>query len=122
LQKINKQARKPTAEEFLQFIPNRREFPWSVGEDGLVHIVVPKFQSRLGRKLCGLIRKKNEFCADMDRIGSFVWERCDGKTSVDNILKELEKDFPDEKNIDQRLFVFLTQMAQLDYLELVIPV
>jgi len=110
------QPRKPTAEEFLQFIPKRKEYPWMVDETGLVHITVPKFQSKLGISLCRLVRKKNEFQADMDAIGSFIWQRCDGKTSVQKILTALEKEFPDEKNIDQRLFVFLTQMKQLDYL------
>jgi len=110
------QPRKPTAEEFLQFIPKRKEYPWSVDDAGLVHITVPKFQSKLGKHLCRLVRKNNEFQADMDAIGSFIWQRCDGKLSVGDILKDLEKKFPDEKNIDQRLFVFLTQMRQLDYL------
>jgi len=116
LPKTSKQIRKPTVEEFLEFIPKWREFPWSADVDGLVHITVPKFQSKLGQHLCRLVRKKNEFQADMDRLGSFVWQRCDGKTSVKEILKALEKEFPDEKNLDHRLFAFLTQMGQLDYL------
>ena len=114
--KTNKEIRKPTVEEFLRFIPKRHNYPWSSDEKGIVHITVPKFQSRLGTQFCRLIRKNNEFQADMDIIGSFVWQRCDGKTTTKKILKDLEKEFPNEKNIDQRLFVFLTQMRQLDYL------
>jgi len=52
----------------------------------------------------------------MDMLGSFIWQRCDGKRSVEEILNELKEGFPNEKNIDQRLFYFLVQMRQLEYL------
>ena len=119
--KMSEEAKKPTVEEFLRFVPIRRDYPWSVDDQGLVHVTVPKFQSSLGKALCRLVRKDNSFQADMDAIGSFVWQRCDGKTSVDEILKVLKETFPDEKNIDQRLFVFLEQMRQLDYLDFLQP-
>jgi hypothetical protein len=52
----------------------------------------------------------------MDKIGSFVWRKCNGNKSVGEILEILKKEFPKEKNIDQRLFLFIQQMGVLKYI------
>jgi hypothetical protein len=108
--------RKPSISEFLSYIPVRANYEWSVDEEGLVHIKVPKFQSNLGKKLCRLVRRKETFTADMDRLGSLVWLHCDGKNNVEDILQVLEKEYSDEKDLDQRLFLFLQQMKNLNYI------
>jgi hypothetical protein len=53
----------------------------------------------------------------MDKLGSIVWKHCDGKNTLKDILKVLDKEFPKEKNIDQRLFLFIQQMIGLNYIE-----
>ena len=119
MRKKNK-PRLPTVDEFLQYIPKRREFEWNVNSEGIVEILVPKFKSKFGKSFCNLIRKENLFAAKMDKIGSTVWKECDGKKSVKTILNSLKKKFPKEKDIDQRLFLFLQQMYSLNYIELLI--
>ena len=108
--------KKPSVEEFLAFVPRRLDFQWNEDENGFVHIIVPKFESTLGKKFCSLLKKDQKLTADMDALGSEVWKHCDGKNTVADILKILEKTFPDEKNLDQRLFLFIQQMGQLHYL------
>ena len=107
---------KPTVEDFLTFFPRRLDFQWSEDEDGFVHITVPKFESNIGKKFCKLLKKDQEITADMDSLGSLVWKHCDGTKTIADILKILEKEFPDQKNLDQRLFLFIQQMGQLHYL------
>ena len=107
---------KPTAEEFLTFIPVRVDYEWTVDDAGLVHITVPKFQSKWGKKMCRVLRRTETFTADMDRLGSIVWLHCDGKHSVKDILEELRKEYTDENELDLRLFFFLQQMKNLNYL------
>jgi len=119
LRKKNK-PRLPTEDEFLQYIPNRADLEWAVNSKGLVEIMVPKFKSKFGKSFCKLIKKDNKFAAKMDKIGSTVWQECDGKKSVKDILDILNKKFHKEKNIDQRLFLFLQQMNSLKYIELLI--
>jgi len=107
---------KPTVEEFLNYRPRRLDFKWTTDKQGLVHITVPKFQSNLGKKFCLLLRKDQMITADMDNLGSLVWKHCDGTNMVADILKILEKEFPDKHDLDQRLFLFIQQMGQLRYL------
>lgn len=111
------QYRAPTVDEFLQYVPRRLDFEWSTNKDGLVRLTVPKFKSNLGLNFCKIIRKDETFTANMDKIGSVVWKNCDGKKTVKKILEKLKKEFPDEENIDQRLFLFLQQMKNLNYID-----
>jgi hypothetical protein len=106
----------PTVEEFLSYIPKRGGYQWTTDDAGLVHITVPKFYNKIGRKFCRFFRRKETFSADMDELGSFVWIHCDGKHSVQDILTKLREQFDDGENMDQRLFLFLQQMKSLNYL------
>ena len=118
LRKKNKQPqpRLPTVDEFLEFKPQRLDFEWRIKEDGLVTMKVPKFTSNLGRSFCKLLRKENMFDANLDKLGSIVWKNSDGINTVKQILGILETEFPGEKGIDQRLFLYLTQMKNLGYI------
>lgn len=117
LRKNKEKYRPPTAEEFLQYRPKRLDFEWSTNADGFVELKVPKFKSNFGKSFCKVIRKDNTFNANMDKIGTIVWKNCDGKQTVKQILEKLKKEFPNEENIDQRLFLFLQQMNGLNYLD-----
>jgi len=119
LRKKNKQKyRPPTVEEFLQYTPKRVDFEWSTNDNGLVEIKVPKFKGNFGKSFCRIIKKDNIFTANMDKIGYIVWKNCDGSNTVKNILRKIKKEFPEEENIDQRLFLFLQQMQSLNYINL----
>jgi hypothetical protein len=111
--------RLPTTEEFLALHPQRCEFEWFVDNKEQVVIKVPKFRREIGKKICKLMKKDEIFNARLDEIGSMVWQYIDGRHSVKDILDTLEKKFPSQKNIDQRLFLFLQQMHHLNYLDLV---
>ena len=109
--------RLPTVEEFLQYRPRRLYFEWSTNAEGLVEMTVPKFKGNLGKSFCKVIRKENMFTANMDRLGSIVWKNCDGKRTVGQLLEIVKKEFPEEKNVDQRLFSFIQQMGSLNYID-----
>lgn len=107
----------PTVDEFLTYRPRKAGMEWKVKGDGLVEIKVPKFKSDFGKSFCNFIKKDNCFVANLDKLGSIVWQNCDGEKTVKQILSVVKKEFPDEKNIDQRLFLFLQQMQSLYYIE-----
>jgi hypothetical protein len=79
-------------------------------------VTVPKFTSKIGQSFCRVLKKKNTFEANFDALGSAIWKQCDGARSVKEILAVVTKEFPDEKNIDQRLFLFLQQLFALGYI------
>jgi len=118
LRKNKAKHRLPTIDEFLKYIPNRSDLEWSTNNEGLVEIIMPKFDSKLGKSFCKVIKKENSFTANMDKYGSLVWKNCDGKKTVKDILNIMEKEFPNEENLDQRLILFLQQMNSLRYINL----
>jgi hypothetical protein len=110
--------RPPTVEEFIKLKPKRAELEWNENSEGLVEIKMPKFSSNFGKSFCKTLKKDQHFTANMDKIGSALWKECDGVKTVEDILKIIKKKFPKEKNIDQRLFLFLQQMNSLSYISL----
>ena len=115
----NKKAKKrqPTVDEFLQFRPKRIDIEWNLNSKGLVDLKVPKFKSNFGKSFCRVIKRDQYITANLDKIGSIVWQHCDGVKTVEYILEIIKKNFPKEENIDQRLFLFLQQMQSLNYLD-----
>ncbi len=118
LRKNKPRTRLPTIDEFLKYIPKQLELEWSTNKEGLVEIIMPKFNSKLGKSFCNVIKKENSFTAKMDKYGSLVWKNCDGRKNVKEILKLMVKEFPKEENLDQRLILFLQQMNALGYINL----
>jgi len=94
----------------------RGDFPWSTTAEGLVIITVPKFTGSIGQSFCKVLKRKNTFDANLDALGSAIWKQCDGTKRVREILDIITKEFPNEKNIDQRLFLFLQQLKVLNYI------
>ena len=115
--KTNK-PRLPTTEQFLAYYPQRQPYEWTLDEEQRVCIQVPKFQHSIGKKFCKIIKKENKFTARLDEIGSIIWQHTDGKKTVKDILQILQKQFTDQDNIDQRLYLFLQQMHHLNYITL----
>jgi hypothetical protein len=113
----SKKIRLPTVKEFLKFRPKRIDVEWNLNSEGLVEMKIPKFKTNFGKSFCRVIKKDQHFTANMDKLGSLVWQHCDGANTVEDILKIVKKKFPKEVNIDQRLFLFLQQMQSLNYMD-----
>lgn len=92
-----------------------RKADW-IEEDGRVRIKVIKFKSKFGRWLCRVFKKPNFFFINLDEIGSFIWKRCNGKKTVEQILEELEETYGEEK-MKERLYFFLLSLKKYGYIE-----
>lgn len=82
-----------------------RQAPWVI-ENNLVIVQTPKFYGKLGKALCRMIRRSPYINLNLDDLGSFVWKKCDGKHTVDDIFHELQAWFQEEK-LEDRLVQFL---------------
>jgi hypothetical protein len=104
-------------EEYIMLKPKRMDYEWSEDKNGLVHIIIPKFNSSIGKKFVKVIKKDQTFTADMDKLGSFVWKLCDGTNTISVIIELITDEFKDEEGLKDRLFFFFYQMVQLNYIE-----
>lgn len=83
-----------------------------------MQIKVPKFTGAVGKSFVKAMKKENLFTANLDALGSSVWKQCDGSVTVKEILDKIKVEFPDQSDIDQRLFLFLQQLHSLRYINL----
>jgi hypothetical protein len=83
-----------------------------------VQIKVPKFTGAVGKSFVKAMKKENLFTANLDALGSSVWKQCDGSVTVKEILDKIKVEFPNQSDIDQRLFLFLQQLHSLRYINL----
>ena len=114
----NKKRLIPTEIEFLKYTPKRVNLEWEINSIGIVEIKIPKFKSNFGKSFCRVIKKENYFIGKMDKLGSIVWKNCDGVNTVKDILEILKKEYRDENNINQRLYLFIQQLHNLRYIYL----
>ena len=96
-------------------IPLRKAEWFNQGDN--VRIKVPKFQGRIGKLFCRLIRREPHIFLNLDYLGSFVWKHCDGHQSVENILTVLQNNF-DEENLEKRLVQFLYDLEKNNLISL----
>ena len=62
----------------------------------MVTVIVPKFKNKIVVKLISPKLKSDHFKIKLDKFGSAVWLKINGKTKVDQIIKDLKKKFGDE--------------------------
>ncbi len=100
------------APNLLQMIP-RRDREWSVGEDGRVRILAPRFgPRRLGRRVASLIGRPH-IPVRLDDVGSVVWQDCDGTSTVGQIARRLEGTFGDAvAPVNDRLARFFAELER----------
>lgn len=78
-----------SSEEFLLLKPIKNPYlEWIKSEKGEV-IIILKAENRKGKGLPKLFSIPKEKKVVLDKIGTFVWDRCDGKHTVEQIAQEL---------------------------------
>ena len=84
---------------------------WEAGEKSL-DLVVPRFGPSL-QKWLGPLMRRPTFRVRLDDFGAFVWLRCDGVTTVEQIAGQLERHFgPTIEPLYERLERFLRRLER----------
>jgi hypothetical protein len=93
---IERKQFKPTRQQVLTVKPLRNPLvTWErkpsrdEDEGAVVQIQVPRRSDRLGNIAARWFKLPTHRIVELDPIGSDVWERCDGKHSLDGIAREI---------------------------------
>ena len=108
-----KKARSPN---LLDMRP-RRLVEWTIEEmgdrKGLVNVSMPKFRNFIGKHFCDALERPRDITVRLDPFGTFVWLRCDGKTTVEDIGEGLKKEFGKKVSpVFDRLAYFLMTLQR----------
>jgi hypothetical protein len=108
---------KPTEHQNLLTLRPKRNLEWESGDGNLVVLVVPKFRSKLLTRWFVPMLAKPNIRVKLDERGSFVWQRCDGDTTVESIGEQMSRAFnePVESSYD-RIGKFIQQLSRNKFL------
>lgn len=94
-----------------------RNFEFVVQDDNKVTLLIPKFRDKILGKYLQPIIKRKFYKVKLDTIGSFVWSNCDGKSTVNEIVDRLKKQFGSEvESADERVAKFVQHLYHSDCL------
>ncbi len=117
-------AREAQAPVNLFELRPRRRARFARGIDGLVTVLVPKFTGRLAVRWLVPLMARPDVSVRLDREGSFVWDRCDGATTVEAIAAALHADLGaagDEAAVAERVGRFVEKLAHASLVTLDLP-
>jgi len=101
----------------------RRNMDWEIEEEtNRVVILRPKFLYPPVKKVAERLMKKKVFKIKLDKLGSLVWQHCDGQTTVERIGQILGETFgPEIEPIYERLSQFIFRLQREKFIELLCP-
>lgn len=109
---MKKQGVKKPEINLLDLVPVKN-IHWEKTEEGLVVLLKPKFQHPFLRKHLLPRLKRPHFKVKLDAVGSFVWEQCDGKQTVQEVAQNLKKKFGEEvEPLYERIAMFLQTLEK----------
>ena len=91
-----------------------RKIEWTE-KNGIVELKVIKFKGKFGKWLCKMLKRPNYFIISLDEIGSFIWKKCNGENSIQDILHDLEEKYGEEL-MKERLIIFLHMLGRYGYI------
>jgi hypothetical protein len=96
----------------LTLVP-RRAVEWRKTEDGLVELLKPKYQHPwLVKHLLPRLRRPN-YRIRLDEIGSYFWENCDGRLTIEEIASRQKQRFGERvEPLYDRIQMFLGSLER----------
>jgi hypothetical protein len=102
----------------LELTPEQR-VGWETAENGSVVVLVPKFQHELLVKWLVPHLRYPHVRVKLDKLGSFVWKQCDGKTTVATMADKMRSEFADSaESAEDRIRTFLLMLEKSDLVNL----
>eukprot|EP01107_Rhizomastix_libera_P004345 TRINITY_DN17388_c0_g1_i1.p2 TRINITY_DN17388_c0_g1~~TRINITY_DN17388_c0_g1_i1.p2 ORF type:complete len:121 (-),score=1.42 TRINITY_DN17388_c0_g1_i1:1458-1820(-) len=87
-----------------------RNYEHTVKEDGLIDVLVPKFKREFFNRF--IPKSKSPFIkANLDELGSAVWELMNGETKILDIVKILDERFGEKiAPVNDRVGMFINNL------------
>lgn len=82
---------RPTREDALKAVPVRNEQLRWFKENGEINLFIPRKKGKWGDFVARIFRLPDERQLVLDRVGTGVWELCDGYHSVESILDYVQR-------------------------------
>jgi hypothetical protein len=92
---------------------------WETAENGNVVVLIPKFQNELLAKWLLPRLRYPHVRVKLDKLGSFVWKQCDGRTTVAEIADRMRAEFQESaSSAEERIRTFLLMLEKSELVNL----
>jgi len=121
---FRKSGPKITREQSLTAIPIRNDnVHWETDEDvDETLIIIPRRDDWWVRMLARFFFVPGHKKVTLDELGSFVWKRCNGETTVDELIESFGERYKlSRKEAELSMIAFLQQMAKKRLIGLAVP-
>jgi len=110
--------KKTAAVNLLELVP-RRTVKWETEPNGSVVLIIPKFKNRFAVRYFMPMLAKPDVRLKLDAYGSFVWNHCDGRTTVLRIAEKMRSEFgPDVEPVYDRVALFVGRLNKEHFVTL----
>jgi hypothetical protein len=111
-------ARQQAPVNLLDLRP-RRVVKWETEANGTVVLIIPKFKNRFAVRWFVPMLAKPNVRLKLDAYGSFVWNHCDGRTTVSAIGERMRSEFGSAvEPVYDRIALFLGRLDKEHFLSL----
>ncbi len=106
---------KKSSENFLDFLPERN-IQWETDEKGIIILLKEKSRIKLIKKLVSVFNRDQFMKIHLDKTGSDVWKRIDGRKNILEICKEIRfENNSDIPRLEERVSYFLRLMEKNNF-------
>lgn len=90
---------------------------WETTGEGEALLKVPMRKDRFGKFLAGWFRMPEARAVQLDEVGSFVWELCDGSQTVDGIVKQTCRHYKmNRREVEISVTTYLQMLAERNFI------
>jgi hypothetical protein len=126
-----RKRRAPSRQEVLGAIPVRNDrIEWELRADEgsdedaapVVVLQVPRRQDRLGRMMNRIFEAPSHRQVVLDELGTDVWQLCDGRNSIEALIRELARRHKlERREVEVSLTTYLRTLTQRGFIGLKSP-
>ena len=120
-----KQAARPsiTRQDALRVYPTRNpSLEWELDEEGVVSANLKRPQDLRNRVVGGFLMLPESKRLKLDEVGTFVWDLCDGKHTVADIVAAMAEQYKlSRREVEVSLTEFLRMLAKRGMIVVAVP-
>lgn len=109
--------------QVMKSFPVRNQLiTWEIDDKGEASLVVPQKDKLWVRLTSKLFMLPNKRVIVLDSIGTYVWQMCDGKHTIAQIIKSVQNQYQlTRKEAETSLFTFMQQLGKRNFIGFAIP-
>ena len=95
---------------------------WEIDDKGEAALVIPQKETLWIRLVSKLFMLPGKRVIVLDSIGTYVWQMCDGKHTISQIITGVQKQYQlTRKEAETSLFTFMQQLGKRNFIQFAIP-